>query len=232
GKPVNLVRIWSGLLVSDTSNVGHQQLVHLALNVLSIVANSAGCEQLFSEMGYIQSNRHSRLSNQKTFDTAVVRMELKRNHAATGLTHIRLHRQFGIPAMKQEAALPDAEKDDQHDETAEELAEVDELDEESTAYSIKKLADKLVQDVIDDEDLPEDVANDDPPLPTEQGPRPKRMRPFFSTQFPIPLKDLFNYNPPELEGQGLNIFRQAGLSSLQKELEVYDLMTRDMLSWS
>ncbi|KAG8725654.1 hypothetical protein FRC11_001749, partial [Ceratobasidium sp. 423] len=74
--------------------------------------------------------------------------------------------------MKQEAALPDVEKDDQHDKTAEELAEVDELDEESTTYSIKKLVDKLVQDVIDDEDLPEDVANNDPPLPTKQGPCP------------------------------------------------------------
>ncbi|KAG8706607.1 hypothetical protein FRC11_008098, partial [Ceratobasidium sp. 423] len=146
-------------------------------------------------------------------------MELKGNHAAAGLTCARLHHQFGIPDMKQEAVLPNAEKDDQHDETAKELAKVDELDEESTAYSIKKLADKLAQDVIDDEDLPEDVANSDPPLPTEQCPCPKRMWRFFGTQFPIPLKDLFNYNAPDLEGQGLNIFRQAGLSNLQKELE-------------
>ncbi|KDN33858.1 hypothetical protein RSAG8_13049, partial [Rhizoctonia solani AG-8 WAC10335] len=82
GKPINLVWVWSGLLTSDASNVGHQQLVHLAINVLSIVAYSTGCERVFSEMGYTQSKRRSRLSKEKTFDTAVVRMELKRNHAA------------------------------------------------------------------------------------------------------------------------------------------------------
>ncbi|EUC62985.1 hypothetical protein RSOL_468460, partial [Rhizoctonia solani AG-3 Rhs1AP] len=236
-KPVNLIRVWSGLLTPGTANVGRQQLVNLAINVLSIVANSAGCERLFSEMGYIQSERRSRLSNQKTFDTAVVRMELKREHAAAGLTRARLHRQFGIPATKQAAALslPDAQREDQHDEMAEELAEIDMAEEEATAYGIKKLASKLAQDVIDDEDPSDDDENDannHPSLeanpPTQAGPRPKRVRLFFGTQYPISLKDLFNYNAPDLEGQGLNIFKHAGLSNLQKELEVYDLLTRDM----
>ncbi|KAG8727155.1 hypothetical protein FRC11_013804, partial [Ceratobasidium sp. 423] len=133
-------------------------------------------------------------------------MELKRNHAAAGLTHARLHCQFGIPAMKQEAALPDAEKDDQHDETAEELAEVDELDEESTAYSIKKLADKLAQDVIDDEDL-------------QACQRMLLTMTYHCQPSKAHAQNLFNYNAPDLEGQGLNILRHAGLSNLQKELE-------------
>ncbi|KDN49419.1 hypothetical protein RSAG8_02121, partial [Rhizoctonia solani AG-8 WAC10335] len=237
GKPNNLVEVWSSLLMPDPSNTGRQQLVHLAINVLSIVANSAGCERPFSEMGYTQSKRRSRLSNQKTFDTAAVRMELKRNHAAAGLTRARLHRQFGLPATKQEAApeppLRGTEKD-QHDETAEELAEID-MNEESTVYSIRKLADKLAQDVIDDSDPPdsEDDADNNPsveweqPASTRLGPRPKHLRLFFGTQHPILLKDLFNYDVSDHEGQGLHIFKNAGLSNLQKELEVYDLMTRD-----
>ncbi|CCO34166.1 hypothetical protein BN14_08259 [Rhizoctonia solani AG-1 IB] len=229
-QPVDLIGVWTGLLLSDLGNVGRQQLVHLAINVLSIIANSAGCERLFSEMGHIQSKRRARLSNQKTFDTAIVRMELKRNHAAAGLTRARLHRQFGLQATKEAAPLlPEAERQDQHDETAEELAEVD-IDEEAAAYRIKELANKLAQDVIDNEDPPEDNADDDSHLgampPT--GPLPKQVQLFFGTQYPILLKDLFNYSAPDLEGHGLNIFKSAGLSNLQKELEAYDLLTREM----
>ncbi|QRW24063.1 hypothetical protein RhiXN_10387 [Rhizoctonia solani] len=243
GKPVNLVCVWLGLLTSNTANVGRQQLMHLAINVLSIVANSAGCEQLFSEMGYIQSKRCSCLSNKKTFNTAVVQMELKRTHAAAGLTRACLHCQFGLSASKQlgEAALslPDADKEDQHNETAEELAELDTSDKEAGTSGFKKLASKLAQDVLDDKDLPEDSLEVDNPndvplsglkLATESEPRPRRVRFFFGTQYPVLLRDLFNYNVAHLEGQGLNIFRQAGLSNLQKELEAYDLLTRDMKS--
>ncbi|KAG8709136.1 hypothetical protein FRC11_005871, partial [Ceratobasidium sp. 423] len=166
----------------------------------------------------------SRLSNEKKFDTAVLRMELKRGHAAAGLTRDRLRRQF-------------AEKEDKHDETAEELAEIDMSDEGSNAYSIKQLANSLVQDVLDDEDLLEDGtdadAMDDNSLmalkpPTESNKRPKRVRLFLGTQYPILLQYFFNYDAPDLEGQGLNIFKNAGLGNLQKELEAYDLLTRDM----
>ncbi|CUA68261.1 Zinc finger BED domain-containing protein 4 [Homo sapiens] [Rhizoctonia solani] len=237
GQLVNLVELWSSLLAPDELNTGRQQLIHLAINILSIVANSAGCERLFSEMGYTQSKRRSRLSNEKTFDTAVVRMELKRNHAAAGLTRARLRRQFGLPLTKLETVpLPDSKKEDEHDETAEELAEID-TDDELTTNSIRKLAEKLAQDVNDDSDLPD--SDDDaggsliePEQQTNMGPRPKRVRLFFGTQYPIPLRDLFNYNAPDLEGQGLNIFKNAGLSNLQKELEAYDLLTRDALSSS
>jgi hypothetical protein len=112
-QPVDLIGVWTGLLLSDLGNVGRQQLVHLAINVLSIIANSAGCERLFSEMGHIQSKHRARLSNQKTFDTAVVRMELKRKHAAAGLTRARLHRQFGLQATKEAGpSFPEAEKQD------------------------------------------------------------------------------------------------------------------------
>ncbi|KAG8695140.1 hypothetical protein FRC11_001713, partial [Ceratobasidium sp. 423] len=116
----------------------------------------------------------------------------------------RLHRQFGIPDTKQEAApqLSDTEKEDQHDETAEELEEVN-LEEESAAYSIKKLAGKLAQDVINDEDPLEDDVGDDPIIRPQL--HPKHMCLFFGTQYSI-----------------LNIFRNVWFSNLQKELEAYD----------
>ncbi|GAB1527731.1 hypothetical protein RhiTH_010919 [Rhizoctonia solani] len=67
---------------------------------------------------------------------------------------------FGLSASKQlgEAALllPDADKEDQHNKTAKELAELDTLDKEAGTSGFKKLASKLAQDVLDDKDLPKD----------------------------------------------------------------------------
>ncbi|KAF8747713.1 hypothetical protein RHS01_11300 [Rhizoctonia solani] len=87
-------------------------------------------------------------------------MELKRAHAAAGLTRACLHCQFGLSASKQlgEAALLllDADKEDQHDKTAKELAELGTLDKEAGTSGFKKLASKLAQDVLDDKDLPKD----------------------------------------------------------------------------
>ncbi|KAG8751189.1 hypothetical protein FRC11_009624, partial [Ceratobasidium sp. 423] len=121
-----------------------------------------------------------------------------------------------------------SEKEDQHNETVEELAEIDGMDEESTSYSIKELTSRLAQDVIDDEDPPVDNADNDanndannfanlyPPMEWKQSTElqslPKCMRLFFGTQYPIPLKDLFNYNAPNLEGQGLNELEKSAMT--------------------
>ncbi|KAH7338638.1 hypothetical protein B0J17DRAFT_551480, partial [Rhizoctonia solani] len=73
-KSLNMINMWSGLLAYQTPNTGRHQLAHLAIHILSIVANLAGCERLFSEMSHIHTKRRSRLGYQKVFDTAVVRM--------------------------------------------------------------------------------------------------------------------------------------------------------------
>ncbi|KDN35540.1 hypothetical protein RSAG8_11497, partial [Rhizoctonia solani AG-8 WAC10335] len=235
GKPVNLMEVWSGLLAHKTPNSGRHQLTYLAIHVLSIVANSAGCERLFSEMGNIHTKRRNRLSFEKVFDTAVVKMNLKRQHAALGLTRARLQREFGISTTHPDgvALLPQGDRDaekDQHDETAEEVAEIDMLDDDQTAYGMITLAARLHQDTIDDED-PEDEGEEPEEAPLvaiENESRPKRVRLFFGTQYPIRLQDLFDYNTSTAKGQGLDCFMQSGLANLQKELEIYDLATRDM----
>ncbi|CAE6375138.1 unnamed protein product, partial [Rhizoctonia solani] len=84
---------------------------------------------------------------------------------------------------------------------------------------------RLAQDLLDDEDSPEDGVDD---MAAEPQQLPKRVRLFFGTTYPVLLKDLFNYEAPDIKGQDLNIFKKSGLSNLQKQLEAYDLLTREM----
>ena len=223
------MNIWSGLLAYKTPNSGRHQLAHLAIHVLSIVANSAGCERLFSEMGNIHNKRHARLGHEKVFDTAIVRMELKRKHAAEGLTRARLKRQFGgLPVLDVDSTTHTQPQGDQHDETVEEIGE-DAVEDDPAASDITALAARLLQDVVDDEDPPESE-EDELPLPTNvqhSTQLPRRVRLFFGTQEAILLRDLFNYEAPEPEGQGLDVFMSGGLANLTKELEIFDLATRE-----
>ncbi|QRW17960.1 hAT family dimerization protein [Rhizoctonia solani] len=224
GKPLNMIHVWSGLLAYETPNSGRHQLAHLAIHVLSIVANSAGCERLFSEMGHIHTKRRNRLGYQKVFDTAVVRMDLKRKHADEGRTRSRLKRQFGSPALDSVVSGAGAKRNNQPDELAESIGDVDAIEEELVTPSVRSLITQLRQDVLDDED-PLDDEPDEPPVAT----LPKKVRLFFGTQFPIPLRDLFDYSRnTESEVHGLDFFKSNGLNNLDAELELYGLVTRDI----
>ncbi|KAG8737429.1 hypothetical protein FRC10_008183 [Ceratobasidium sp. 414] len=178
--------------------------MHLAIHILSIVANSAGCERLFSKMGHIYTKRRARLASPT-----------------------RLCDSFGLPTPDDNAVTPpnhDAVAD-QHDEHAEEVAEVDLLDEDPASYDITVLAAKLRQNAIDDDDPSDDEPES---LVSEAiGLVPKRLRLFFGAQKAIILQDLFDYGTSQPEGQGLDTFKRTGLANLQKEPEIYDLMTRD-----
>ncbi|QRV84724.1 hAT family dimerization protein [Ceratobasidium sp. AG-Ba] len=227
GRPINLVSIWSGLLAYKTPNSGRHQLAHLAIHVLSIVANSAGCERLFSEMGHIHTKRRAQLTFGKVFDTAVVRMDLKRKHAAEGMTRARLQRQFGSLSIDPTSSVDhnSESNSDQHDETAEQIADTDMMDEDPAAHDITALAARLHQDVLDDEDPLDEES--ETAVKTEPGAVSRPSRTFFGTQTAIPLAELFNYSHSGPEGQGLDAFMKGGLVNLQKELEIYDLATRE-----
>ncbi|CAE6454793.1 unnamed protein product [Rhizoctonia solani] len=224
GKLLNMIHVWSGLLAYKTPNSGRHQLAHLAIHVLSIVANSAGCERLFSEMGHIHTKRRNRLGYQKVFDTAVVRMDLKRKHADEGRTRSRLKRQFGSPALDSVVSGTDAKKLNQSDELAESIGDVNAIEEQLVTPSVRSLATQLRQDVLDDED-PLDDESDELAVTT----LPKKVRLFFGTQSPILLRDLFDYTRNTgPEAHGLDFFKSNGLNNLDAELELYGLVTRDM----
>jgi hypothetical protein len=127
-----------------------------------------------------------------------------------------------------ESATNPQPQDDQYDETAEEIGE-EGIEDDPAASDITALAARLHQYVVDDEDPPEDEEAQ-PPSPTNDHQpysSPRRVCLFFGTQEAILLRDLFNYEAPEPEGQGLDVFRLGGLANLTKELEIFDLATRE-----
>ncbi|KAG8787656.1 hypothetical protein FRC12_015383 [Ceratobasidium sp. 428] len=115
-------------------------------------------------MGCIHSRHRNRLFVGILFNTAVVWMSLKREHAAAGLTRARL---------------------DPRDEFAEETAEVDMLDENPDPERFTALAAQLQKDVDKDEcEDEDDEAAPENTVPTTsklQDTAPKRACAFFGT---------------------------------------------------
>ncbi|KAF8597096.1 hypothetical protein BDV93DRAFT_513630 [Ceratobasidium sp. AG-I] len=149
--------------------------------------------------------------------------------AAEGLTRARLKRQFGgLSVLDIDSTANVQSQDDQHNETAKKIGE-DSLEDDPAASEITALAARLHQDVVDDEDLPDDEVAE-LLLPTNDHQLcqlPQRVHILFGTQEAILLRDLFNHEVPEPEGQGLDIFKLGGLANLTKELEIFDLATRE-----
>jgi hypothetical protein len=86
---VNPIDVWEG--VNTQQPVGHNCLVKLAVHILSIVVDSAGCEQAFSHMGLVQMVTQSKLSMDKVCKTTVVGkvvgIDIKCSHIEAGLIH-------------------------------------------------------------------------------------------------------------------------------------------------
>lgn len=82
GKPVNQLTLSSSLLYLGVVNTGCKQLACLAKLVLSIVANSAGAEWLFSWMGQIYLKHRQQMHYDNMHHLATVAMDLDTQHQA------------------------------------------------------------------------------------------------------------------------------------------------------
>ena len=56
---MNPVEIWEG--IDTQEETGRNRLTKLAIHILSVVANSAGCERAFSHMGLVHTGIRSKL---------------------------------------------------------------------------------------------------------------------------------------------------------------------------
>jgi hypothetical protein len=72
---VNLVEVWEG--IDTQEETGHSCLMKLAIHLLSVIANSAGCKCTFSHMGLIHTGIHSKLGVEKVRKTTMVGMDIK-----------------------------------------------------------------------------------------------------------------------------------------------------------
>ena len=227
GQEVNPVEIWEGI---DThEETGCNCLMKLAIHILSIVANSAGCERAFSHMGLVHTGIRSKLGVDKVRKTTMVGMDIKRVHLEAGLLYARGQRKFTSEARAQETDHDNSPADhldigDQNDD----LLNFDQLSEHLITGAASANADKDVGDDLDDTDeLPPAVTMQAPltitipPLnlatPSSQATQVKRTC--------IPLKLLFDYpNDIDMPSEGMNSFWRGGIENLDKEMEAYDII--------
>jgi hypothetical protein len=247
-KEVNLLALWSALPFPGTSNTGRHQLACLAKLLLSVVANSAGAERLFSRMGNIHTKRRNRLHYEKVHDIATVAMDLDAQHQATGISRKRTRRHFD-EAAPQAAPIRRA---DGHGAADSDLPSPDPSDTDSNAddnpldeaeraeFDLTALAAQLIRAVNDDEDDAEEDGDgpyeqeealpDLPALAAHQPGRQPRVRLFFGTAHAIPLNEVFNFSEsiPGLE-DGLDVFWKCGIRNLAKERSVYEAVAHDYM---
>ncbi|KIJ42868.1 hypothetical protein M422DRAFT_67959 [Sphaerobolus stellatus SS14] len=207
---------------------GCNQLIKLAIHILSIIGNSAGCEHLFSAMGLIHTKLRNRLGPQKVRDMAILRAELHRSHLRQGLTRPRSHKwKFrNMEASegddkKQEAADLDVDEDDEGP-----------ADTRSVAQSLIKEAEE------DDNDLGAELFDEELPDASDlvvESTRNRHIICFFGAAPLVPLSQLFiypdNYNsaPEGRVRKGFNMFWTGSVANLTRELEVYDLINSNSL---
>jgi hypothetical protein len=216
-RDVNPVDVWEG--VNTQEPVGRNRLVKLAVHVLSIVANSAGCEQAFSHMGLVQTATRSKLSMDKVRKTTMVGMDIKRSHIEAGLVRTRERRDFGMPETSSGRVTGLGEDS----EVA--VLEVDDLE----ILDFDQLAKQLVEDAS--EDVVELDADEDPQMPlTIRLPLQaihsalQETPPARSAAIKIPLKSLFIF-PEDLSiTSELAYFWKGGIQNLEKEMAVHETL--------
>jgi hypothetical protein len=88
-----MVDIWLQL---DTHNFesGRNWLVKLAIRILSVIANSAGCERLFSSMGLVHTKTRNRLDLERVRKTVYLKIALQREQEILGWARPRLKRKI------------------------------------------------------------------------------------------------------------------------------------------
>jgi hypothetical protein len=155
--------------------MGRHQLACLAKLILTVVANSAGAERLFSRMGNIHTKRRNRMHHDKVHDLATVAMDLAAQHRAASLTQKRAKRRFDIarpaPALRS-ASKPDNTHSDSLSDAPDDLTnsdpnadspdEGDPMDEdEEEACDLRALAARFTKAVDDDVDEIESADEDE-----------------------------------------------------------------------
>lgn len=228
---VNPVEIWEG--IDTREETGRNRLTKLAIHILSVVANSAGCERAFSHMGLVHTAIRSKLSIEKVRKATIVGMDLKRMHTEAGLLRTQAKRNFNFGSEAQ-AGRQDAEPS--ADDLDLELGDIndpldfDQLSERLIANAASANGDKDVGDAdASDDELPSTIMPV-PPLtitipPLNSATRSVQSNTLAPVIVSIPLRKLFKYplekDPPS---DGMNTFWRGGIRNLDRELEAYDLL--------
>ena len=95
-KPLDLVLIWQCIntQADDEVPAGCNALMKLAIHVLSVVANLAGCEHSFSIFGNIHTKTCNKLGAETVHKTGVLKMDIQRRQIEEGHVPVRKKQQF------------------------------------------------------------------------------------------------------------------------------------------
>ena len=95
-KPLDLVFIWKRIDTQADNELpaGRNALTRLAIRLLSVVANSAGCERSFSIFGNIHTKTRNKLGTETVHKTGILKMDIRRRHVEEGRVPTRKKRQF------------------------------------------------------------------------------------------------------------------------------------------
>ena len=171
-------------------------IARLAIRIFSIIANSGATECNFSDFGNIQTKKRSRLSVDKTHKINVVRMDIRRRHAALGVLKTRGKRKLGHDDKPAESTTQDLPSDNE--------------DEDFGA-----IAQNLIVAAIDDRaaDEAEDPNLLSPALVSNGTQRTGSRRP-IRTQ--LPLATLFDFKRLD---SGLDFYWTGAVKNLEAEAD-------------
>lgn len=211
--PLDLVLVWAR--INNEHFTGHNNLVKLAIRILSVIANSAGCEHVFSDFGIIHTKPRNKLSAEKVHKTDVLKMDIQQTHVEAGLTSPGWKCAFGkIDESKEppEVAVP-------HDDNSE----------------FRNLTHQLIQ-AVEQADSDEAETNHDNVIPSIHiplllQPANHQSTPICPPSQPIPLKSLFDYpqTAKVTSSTSLEFYWKGGLKNLKRELAAYDLLYKEEL---
>lgn len=205
----DLVSIWRRIDRSEAPVcTGRNGVVKLARRLLSVIANSAGCERTFSTFGNIHTKIRNRLSPQNVHKTTLVKMDIRRSHAEAGISYgNRLKRKFGThepePVPSDEVPTPSSTANDDSDE---------DLDADYGDFHAQLIADAADAEIEDD--LTTEFRAD------HGQPRTSRTN---TTRTCICLSDLFKFPTSDEDLDPLDFYWKGGISNLEDELAKYDI---------
>ena len=215
---MNPVDVWEG--VDTQEQVGRNRLVKLAVHILSIVANSAGCERAFSHMGLVQTATRSKLSIDKVRKTTMVGMDIKRSHIEAGLVRTRERRDFSMPETSSSRVT--GVDEDSGDVTVD-VDDPEILDFDQLARQLIEDASEDLGELDADEDLPQVPLTIRLPLLAIHSAL-QATPPARSAAIKIPLQLLFIFPKDLSTTSEMAYFWKGGIQNLAKEMVVHEIL--------
>lgn len=220
GADIDIVFIWRRLDSNTLS--GRNCLVRLAIRILSVIANSGGCERAFSDFGITHTKLRNKLNAEKVHKTSVVKMDRRQSHSEAGLLRARRKRKFGVdnePSPTPTSLTP-ADFDSSHEDSLNFDALADQLIHDAGAQADGAIdsEDEQIEASESIQQTPHSLAVQVTPQPSSTSCRSQRS----SKSKGIPLSSLFSFSDPCTHSR-LQFYWTTGLRNLERETIVLDL---------